>query len=202
MKFGAPLALILLCTYLSAQSLDNVFDDGGAALAANVVKINLAGTYRGQAMVSYERLFARQRLGLEAGLGVSLGFYRPDILSRYIYSFSYELEGVSGGNSAFLGARYYRDAVSDNTWVYALQASNRGFTFEDPDRDSYRVTDVGFGAGYIFAVGTRFTIDLLYLVSFRLYSEEARRDLEPRSDEPDMLSWAIPTLDVRLGYMF
>lgn len=202
MRFIVLVALLMGSTMLSAQTLDDVFDDGGAALSEDVVKFNLVGLYRGEAVVSYERLLADQQFGVEVGLGLNLGYYRQDFLSEYMSSFNYDLAGVSGGNSLHLGGRYYRRPIHRNTWSIALQLSNRSFTFEDPDREAYRVTDLGFGGGYVLMFGSHITVDLLYLVSFRLYSDEARRDLEPISSDDTSLSWAIPTLDLRIGYAF
>lgn len=199
------LSLVLLCLVagglLHSQRLSDVFDDGAGSRARSQVKFNVAGLYRGEALVGYEYFLRNQTMSLEAGLGVGLGFWNPDPLSTYIDSYAYSLDETTGGNSIYLMYKGFRQRASERSLYYFLQVKNQGFTFEDKTRN-FRVNDAGFGIGYVYAIGQRFSLDAGYLVSFRFYGEEARQELEKQAGADERLSFAIPTLDIKVGYFF
>lgn len=201
--FGLALFIVTLLTSpLSAQTLEDVFDDGVQASARNVVRTNFAAFYRKEATLSYERLTRNQMYGLEAGFGVGLGGFRPDPITKLFGTPEYDLTDAASVNSLFLNGRMYKNGFSRTSYFFKLGIRSQGFRYEDPAYNSFRFTDLVMGAGLHLLAFDRVTVDPYFDGGFRFMGENAMTELQKRDPSLIIGFEILYQLGLEVGYLF
>jgi hypothetical protein len=191
----------LFSVSLSAQSLEDVFDDGVRSSARNVIRTDLFSLYRKQATLSYERLFgSEQRFGVEVGGGY--GKYRRGIITELIGEREYDLSDASRTNSVFLNGRIYTQGIHETGYLFVFGVRSYGFDFDSPDYNAFRVTDVTLSWGLHFLALERFVIEPQFDIIYRSFGDEALAELQKRDPSLDLEFGIEFQLGFEVGYLF
>lgn len=105
--------LFLAFNFVSAQELDDLFDDDNA-VKSNFIKINLPSIAIGDLSIHYEHIFG-DKIGIELSGGVQLPYYLPDNLMFTTETIGqYMMDNVQGGYSTSAQVKIYSEKFEKN----------------------------------------------------------------------------------------
>jgi hypothetical protein len=167
-----------------------------------VIRTDLASLYRGEATLSYERLFAQQMLGIEGGFGIDVGEYSPGYLADQMEIMEYDLSGASSTNSVFLDFRFYGRTIQRSGYLFTLGFRNQGFNYESADINTFRLTDVSTHGGLHLLLFNRVVLDATGGVVFRFMSDTAFGEIQKMNPNLLFSSEIFFRLGLSAGYLF
>ncbi len=196
--------LLTVCPYpeLSAQTLAEVFDDGQATTASNILRTDLASLYRGEATLSYERLFGQKQFGLEGGVGLRVGENRHGPLNELIGGPGYDLSDASGSNSAFVKFRMYSGSIYFPCYVFLLGMRSQGFSFDRPNTNDFRFTEVSTAGGLHLLAFDQVTVDAYGDVIYRFMGDRALAEVEKLTHDQGSKFDILFRLGLEVGFLF
>lgn len=149
------------------DDVDQFFDDYEVN-SNNIVKFNLTGLYIGEAAFFYERILF-DRVGIEAGAGIMLPYYNPE-LQYTIGSSVNALEEPSGGYSFHVQPKLYHSTAPEGMY-YSIYYRHRNYKQND---SSFVYNDIVATSGIQRFITDRIGFDLTYGIGIRLGNEAVR----------------------------
>lgn len=201
---GLVMGLLFIST-LTAQNLDDIFDDGKVADPFGAVKVDLLNLYAGEALVGVE-YYISQRFAVVALAGPRIGDYRPAIFESLTNGSE---EGLTletdGGFNYVFEFKFTNNYWDDSGYFYGLSYHGRSFTVANND-DALRVSEFGFFAGYRLPIGARFHLEADFRTLLRSTNDNFDQEYQQLSGSGGSFDDTLPQfageINLRAGYAF
>ncbi|MBC7451254.1 MAG: hypothetical protein H7259_07170 [Cytophagales bacterium] len=171
------------------KDISYYLDDGGISTNRDIIKVNIPSIITGDLPFFYERVLSRS-IGIEAGVGILLPYYVPEIPITFISDVS--VKNTDGGYSLYLQPKYYFTHRAPEDIYIGMQVRRRTY-FED--KISTVFTDLILNFGSQAHIKKNLIIDVSYGVGFRIITD-AEENLH------NTIDGIVMPVAVKLGYSF
>ena len=189
----------------SNDDLTDLFDDGGASTAKNLLKVMPTALLQGDLPFLFERVLT-DKITLEAGAGPILPFYFGgfyDQISeadeRLKSKRQDENDTASIGRSLYLQAKFYPKGNAPDLGYYAIQWRNRRFNFQNED---IIYTDFTMNYGFNLFLGDKWVFEYLTGIGYRTTSTIVEDSEGIRTKTNEGITGLSGQVNARIGFFF
>lgn len=194
----AAIIFMLFAATLSAQKIDDMFDDGGLSNPHGMLKVELFGLYTGDVLIGYEH-FITNRISVLAAAGPRLSSWKPNLLLGLAgIDDDLEIPDAKGGFALNIEARAYYDGFTKgvyNSLGYHLQNVTR------ETGDAYKISIINFGIGYVLPLTSRIYADATFYAGLRSFNDTAEQGFLVNS-RSESLGKIVGGYNLKAGYLF